>query len=178
MEIVNWDAVRVVDQSNIPEVDLLYAEFENEEYIHTEADESGIGIMWSSQLGLSAIIEAAHTHMGIAEDNDEYWSRVQFKDGADQEMNPVKIEQIALNQESDVRYYTGAYGEGLLSWRRPQVKMKDGKILHAEICYSAEHPRLEAIVNLISTTATQQVVEAIKRNPSPLAQKVNLVTPQ
>jgi hypothetical protein len=178
MEIPNWDTVRIQDKSNILEVDLLYAEFSNEEYIHTETDESGIGVMWSSQLELSATIDAAHAHMGIAEDNDDYWSRVVFEDGKDQEMNPAKIEQIALTKESDVRYYTGAYGEGLLSWRRPQVKMKDGQILHAEICYTAEHPRLEAIVNLISTTATQQVVEAIKGNSDPLAQKVNLVAPQ
>lgn len=175
MEIPNWDTVRVQDQSRIPEVDLLYVEFKNEEYIHTETDEDGIAVLWSSQLALPAVIDAAHTHMGTAEDNDEYWSRVVFTDNTEEEMNPSRIERLALQRADDVRYYTGAYGEGLLSWTIPRIKMVGGQILHSEICYTEKNPNLETIINLISSTATSQVVLAIKIDPTPIVEKVNLV---
>lgn len=173
MELANWETVRIQEQSDIEDVDLLYAEFSNEEYIHTEIYE-GMSVMWSSQSKLSAVIEAAHTHMGIAKDMGNYWSRVVFKDGTDQEMNPARIERIALERESNVTYYTGAYGEGLLSWTAPKTKMIGGLILHSEICYTETPPRLEAILNLISATATPRVISAIETDSSPLAQKVSL----
>jgi len=167
-----WNPTVVRDQSAIPDMDLLYAEFANEEYIHFEGDENGLTVMWSSHTELTDFLEHSRTVMGVPSDNENLWAWVCFRDGSDFEGSPAAVEAQAAARADEVTYYTTGYEAAVTAWRAPRIKIKIGKVPYIEALVASEHPKQEQFIAMLSRTATSRVVEAVEQDPSPLIRRL------
>lgn len=167
-----WNPVLIKDRANIPDMNLLYAEFANEEYIHIETDEDGQTVMWSSSMRLVDFLEQSRTIMGVPADNKDWWSYVSFHGGNSIEGSPAEVEALAKANADEVVYYTCGYEDAVTAWRSPRVKMKVGSIPYVEATIASDHLTKERAMALLSVTATAEVIKAVGLNPTPLLRRL------
>ncbi len=176
MEIPGWNTVKIIDKSEeMPELDLLYAQFEKDEYIHTELFENHLSVMWSSDEGIQSFTSMAQQVLGPAPDNDDFYATVSYGRGEFDKGNPARVEKSAIEHASVINLYNGIYGESLVSWRSPRIKMIDGNVKHSEVILVAEAPKVELLRRFLGRTATPQVLRALNANFSPITEKINIL---
>lgn len=171
---ISWDTVRIIDEPNpgFEDMDLLYAEFADEEFIHFEIDESGQSIMWSTADDLTDFLEKVRRIVGPTSADGELGSRATFKDGTLLEDTPERVEREVLSRAAEVSTYQGGYDEFIIAWTRPKVKMKTGKVPHSEAAVSSRDIGRERLTALLSQTATSRVVDAVQKDRTPLAARI------
>ncbi|MES2876066.1 MAG: hypothetical protein V4678_01210 [Patescibacteria group bacterium] len=171
---ITWETVRIKDEPSpgFEEMDLLYAEFVGEEYVHFEIDENGQSVMWSTAEDLVSYIEKVRGIMGRPSDDKKLSSLARFNDGTKFEDTPEKVEAEVLQRPDEVAVYEGGYEDCVIVWTRPKVKMKDGSIAHSEAVIHGENVGRERLLALLSRTATSRVVEAIESDESPIVSRI------
>lgn len=106
-DIVTWDTVKIVDKPNpgFEGLDLLYAEFKNEEYIHFEVDQDGQAIMWSTDDDIATYLDKVRSIVGVPSSEDSLTSRIRLNDGTLIEDTPQTIEAEMLKRPEDIAMY-------------------------------------------------------------------------
>lgn len=170
----SWNATRIEDKSQISGVGLLYAEFEEDEYVHIEVDESGQITMWSTTDSLSEYLDKVRSVAGVPSDNEQLASRLVFSDGTEINGVPSIIEAEALRRADDVAYFEAGYDDSIVVWTRPKLKMVYSTTPHAEAAFSSEHTGRERLLALFAQSATSRVVEAVASDSSPIDSRVSI----
>jgi len=173
-----WDTVRIIDKpreivGHDLQMNLLFAEFENDEYIHIEVntnpEDAGAAVSWSSPYDCETTIQAANHIFGEAPNDNTFEARAINNEGTETfEGNPAEICDAVLSNPSDFRYYNGIHGESLVWWQSPRIKMRGGTVPYAVVAHNNVRMIVPRLLAFMSATATPRVIEAIQRDTSPI----------
>ena len=173
-----WETVRIIDKPRQIdgiewEMNLLFAEFKDDEYIHIEVhtnpEDAGASLSWSSSQDCETTIAAATQTFGETPNDNDFEARAINHDGSEViEGNPAEICSAVLQDSSNFRYYNGVHGESLVWWESPRIKMIGGTVAHAVVAHNNTQIVVPELFAFMRSTATPRVIEALNNNPSPI----------
>lgn len=166
-----WNPTRVDQESVIPELNLLFAQFPGDEYVHVEAEKDGFSLMWSGKTNIKETILLSHDILPKYTGSNDCTSRIKLKNGEEfDDVDTRHAEQMVLGSAAArFAYFEGGYTESIIAWRSPQIKMKTDTMPHIEISLNARNVDLPRIVRFIGRTGTGRISEALQRSTQPLS---------
>lgn len=176
IETNSWLTTRVTQESRVPEINLLFAQFPGEEYLQVERAIDGVGVMWSGNVAVAQCVNLAHESLREqARSSERCVSYLSIpSEPALDELSTPELEQLLASRGTEVSWLSAGYESCVIGWREAQRKLVSDSIRHREIAFSAETTSPQRLLDFIGKTATQQVATALQRSAQPLIDALDL----
>lgn len=166
-----WETTQVIQDSLLPETKLLFAQFDNQEYLQVEKDSNHIGIQWSGAVAVGDCVRIARETL-----NDQVFTRGFGKshlrmigDKETVDMGTTEALDFVSTRGEDVDFVTLSYELCAITWLSSALKLKTDTVPHTEISYGAKTTNLPKLVEFMRRTATPHVAHALKQSTQPLS---------